>query len=253
MNISPTDTVCDGVGNPPVHKQDENNCTMLQGFEWYCPNDQNHWKRLQRAIPSLSALGITSIWIPPATKELSKYGNGYGIYDLWDLGEFNQKGSIATKWGTKTELVDLVECANAHGIAIIFDAVLNHKAGADHTEMVKACKVDPEGNRQKFDTIQREIVLWLTQKQIAQKTLGNQSSSKHGLALTSRAEGVNIARCVGIRNTSLEWMSTISQRPMQYGDLVAKSGLVRLITHLATQITCILELGLPSFEIGDTD
>jgi alpha-amylase len=128
------------------HQQDEKNCTMLQGFEWYCPGDQKHWQRLKNVVPTLAALGITSIWIPPATKELSQYGNGYGIYDLWDLGKFDQKGSVATKWGPKGELVDLAECASAHGIAILFDFVLNHKAGADYTEMVIACKVDTEGN-----------------------------------------------------------------------------------------------------------
>ena len=39
-----------------------------------------------------------------------------------------------------------METANYDGIAIIFDAVLNHKAGADHTEAVIAVKVDPNGN-----------------------------------------------------------------------------------------------------------
>ena len=32
------------------------------------------------------------------TKADSPDGNGYGIYDLFDLGEFDQKGSVATKW-----------------------------------------------------------------------------------------------------------------------------------------------------------
>jgi hypothetical protein len=29
----------------------------------------------------------------------------YDAYDLWDLGEFNQKGSVETRWGTKDELL----------------------------------------------------------------------------------------------------------------------------------------------------
>lgn len=35
---------------------------------------------------------------PAPTKADSPDGNGYGIYDLFDLGEFDQKGSVATKW-----------------------------------------------------------------------------------------------------------------------------------------------------------
>jgi alpha-amylase len=121
------------------------NLTMFQGFEWYIPPDHQHWHRLAGAIPSLAAMGITSMWIPPATKAASSASNGYDIYDLYDLGEFQQKGARHTKWGTKEELVKLVHTASSHGIGILFDAVLNHKTGADHTDTVVAVKVDPEG------------------------------------------------------------------------------------------------------------
>jgi alpha-amylase len=86
------------------------------------------------------------MWIPPATKSAWRDNNGYAPYDLYDLGEFDQKGATCTKWGTKKDLADLVKTANSHGIAIIFDAVLNHKAGADYAEAALATKVDPEGN-----------------------------------------------------------------------------------------------------------
>lgn len=118
---------------------------MLQGFEWYVPADHAHWRRLQRVLPSLQALGITSLWIPPACKASWHTGNGYDIYDLYDLGEFEQKGSRPTKWGTKEELRQLVEEANQRGIRVLFDAVLNHKAAADHSETVLATRVDPKG------------------------------------------------------------------------------------------------------------
>lgn len=39
---------------------------MMQGFEWYAPADQKHWRRLQAQIPQLKAWGIDNIWIPPA-------------------------------------------------------------------------------------------------------------------------------------------------------------------------------------------
>jgi alpha-amylase len=122
------------------------NLTIFQGFEWYIPADHQHWARLAGAIPSLAALGITSMWIPPATKGAWSKSNGYDIYDLYDLGEFQQRGAKHTKWGLKEELVQLVNTANSHGIGILFDAVLNHKTGADRTETIVAAKVDPEGS-----------------------------------------------------------------------------------------------------------
>lgn len=71
--------------------------------------------------------------------------NGYDIYDAYDLGEFDQKGTIPTKWGTKQELVNLaVECKE-QGVGLIWDAILNHRAFADTTETVKVVEVDPRG------------------------------------------------------------------------------------------------------------
>lgn len=124
--------------------EDQDNQTMFQGFEWYVPADHKHWCRLEAALPSLERLGITSMWIPPACKASWHTGNGYDLYDLYDLGEFAQKGATHTKWGTKEELRRLVEQANRHGVRVLFDAVLNHKAAADHSEHLVATKVDPK-------------------------------------------------------------------------------------------------------------
>ncbi|KOC12109.1 alpha-amylase [Aspergillus flavus AF70] len=74
---------------------------------------------------------------------MNSSGNGYDIYDLYDLGEFDQKGSRTTKWGSRRELEDLVEEAKSLGVGVYWDAVLNHKAGADYPERFQAVKVDP--------------------------------------------------------------------------------------------------------------
>ncbi|GKZ33361.1 hypothetical protein AbraIFM66950_003213 [Aspergillus brasiliensis] len=120
------------------------NTLMLQAFEWHVPADQGHWRRLHQALPSFKAIGVDNIWIPPGCKAMNPSGNGYDIYDLYDLGEFEQKGSRATKWGTKEELQSLVAAAQDLGIGIYWDAVLNHKAGADYTERFQATRVDPQ-------------------------------------------------------------------------------------------------------------
>lgn len=64
---------------------------------------------------------------------------------MWDLGEFNQKGTARTKWGTHDDLMNLAKVAENHNILIYFDAVLNHKAGADETEKCRAIQVQWDG------------------------------------------------------------------------------------------------------------
>ncbi|KAJ5334504.1 hypothetical protein N7452_006907 [Penicillium brevicompactum] len=115
------------------------NSLIFQTFEWHVPADRSHWRRLRDALPGYKALGVDQIWIPPGCKGMDAHGNGYDIYDLYDLGEFDQKGAVPTKWGTKQELEDLIL-----EIRVIWDAVLNHKAGADYPEPFKAVKVDPK-------------------------------------------------------------------------------------------------------------
>lgn len=121
------------------------NTLMMQAFEWHVPDDHAHWRRLRKALLSLKTIGVDNMWLPPGCKAMSPSGNGYDVYDLYDLGEFDQKGSRATKWGTREELQDLIYFARDLGIGVYWDAVLNHKAGADCTERFAAVRVSPRG------------------------------------------------------------------------------------------------------------
>jgi alpha-amylase len=67
------------------------------------------------------------------------------MVDLWDLGEFSQKGTTRTKWGTFEELRNLAAIAKDKNMNLYFDAVLNHKAGADDTEKCMAIVCDQNG------------------------------------------------------------------------------------------------------------
>lgn len=136
------------------------NMTMMQGFEWYVPADQKHWARLDKHIPQLKNWGIDNIWIPPACKGSSKEGNGYDVYDLYDLGEFDQKGGVTTKWGTKEELLKMIDTANQTGVGIYWDAVLNHKFAADRKEKCEAIEVDEEDRNKEISDVY-EIEAWV--------------------------------------------------------------------------------------------
>jgi len=137
------------------------NAILLQGFEWNVPPDGKHWDRLINALPSLRSIGVSNLWIPPACKgSAGADANGYDIYDLYDLGEFNQKGSKRTKWGDKEGLLRLTAKANELGVGVYWDAVLNHKAGADRTEKCKVVEVDPD-DRTKEVSEPHDIEAWV--------------------------------------------------------------------------------------------
>ncbi|KAK7967694.1 Glucan 1-4-alpha-maltohexaosidase [Apiospora aurea] len=139
----------------------EENYCILQGFEWNVPADQKHYLRLAGALPGLKEIGIDNVWLPPACKgQGGGQANGYDIYDLYDLGEFDQKGSRATKWGPKEDLVALSEKARDVDVGLYFDAVLNHKAGADEKEKCRVQEVDNE-DRTKDVGEPFEIEAWL--------------------------------------------------------------------------------------------
>jgi alpha-amylase len=118
------------------------NLVMFQAFEWYLENDGQYYNNMKSRAKELKEAGFGSIWIPPVYKATGTNDVGYGVYDIYDLGEFHQKGSIRTKYGTKQELHDMVEEYHKYGIKVYADVVMNHMAGADVKEKFKAVKVD---------------------------------------------------------------------------------------------------------------
>ena len=116
---------------------------IMQFFEWNIANDGEHWNRLKRDVQALKKMGMGDVWIPPCAKAAHQDSVGYDVYDLYDLGEFDQKGTVRTRYGTKGQLIEAIEEAHRQGVRVIADVVLNHKAGADATERFLAIEVDP--------------------------------------------------------------------------------------------------------------
>ncbi len=138
----------------------EINHTMMQYFEWYLPNDCNLWNVVASKASKFNKMGITSIWLPPAQKSASGINDtGYGCYDLYDLGEFYQKGTVRTKYGTKEEYLNAIRTLQNAGIKVLADIVLNHRLGADEKQDVIACRVDSE-NRLKSISDYKTISAW---------------------------------------------------------------------------------------------
>ncbi|MCZ7488714.1 alpha-amylase [Rhizobium rhizogenes] len=119
--------------------------TLLQFFHWYYPDGGKLWSEVAEKAESLAKMGITDIWLPPAYKGAAGgYSVGYDTYDLFDLGEFDQKGTVATKYGDRAALEHAGQTLKENGIRVIHDVVLNHKMGADEKEKVRVRRVNPE-------------------------------------------------------------------------------------------------------------
>ena len=130
------------------------NPTLLQCFHWYYPTGGELWQEVEALAPNLNEIGINMIWLPPAYKGASGgYSVGYDSYDLFDLGEFDQKGSVATKYGDKTQLLAAIDALKKNQIAVLLDVVVNHKMGADEKEQIKVQRVDEQDRTQISDEI----------------------------------------------------------------------------------------------------
>lgn len=137
------------------------NQVLLQAFEQQIPADGSLWRTIGEKVGEFASRGISALWIPPPCKGASgSNSNGYDLYDLYDLGEFDQKGSIRTKYGTKTELHDMIRRLHEKGISVYADIVLNHKTGADGKEAwIPIVEVD-SNDRNREITQPRKEFLW---------------------------------------------------------------------------------------------
>ena len=131
----------------------------MQYFEWYLPNDGFWWKRCAAKAQNLADLGITQVWLPPAYKGISQADVGYGVYDMYDLGEFDQKGTVRTKYGTKEEYIDAIKAFQKADIKVFADIVLNHRMGGDELEEVAAVTDSNEDRNQQVGGV-RKVKVW---------------------------------------------------------------------------------------------
>jgi alpha-amylase len=138
----------------------EYNGVIMQFFHWYTPADGTLWNQLSGNASDLAKAGITAVWLPPAYKGVGGENDvGYGVYDLFDLGEFEQKGSIRTKYGTRSEYLKAIETAQKVNIQVYADIVFNHKMGADHPEKFNATPYNPQ-NRNEASGEMATIKAW---------------------------------------------------------------------------------------------
>lgn len=136
------------------------NGTMMQYFEWDLANDGTLWTKANTEAANLANVGITAVWLPPAYKGAGGSSDvGYGVYDMYDLGEFNQKGSVRTKYGTKAQYIAAINALHTKGVQVYGDVVFNHRGGADATEAVTAVRVAKDNRNYEYGGDQN-ITAW---------------------------------------------------------------------------------------------
>ncbi len=113
---------------------------LMQAFYWECPRVEGKefewWNHVAAKLPELASAGVTALWLPPASKAANIDGMsmGYDVYDYYDLGKYDQKGSVKTWFGSEEELRSLIAAAHDKGMRVYADLVLNHNNGADRKE-----------------------------------------------------------------------------------------------------------------------
>ena len=139
------------------------NGVMMQGFYWAVPESNpegSWWNHIAARASELRTAGIDALWIPPASKGRTATDVGYGVYDRYDLGEFDQRGGVATRYGTLAELQAAVAALHTNGIAVYGDVVMNQMTTGDEKETVVAngretsvpTKFDFPGRGDKYST-----------------------------------------------------------------------------------------------------
>ncbi len=94
---------------------------MLQYFN-------TSWNEIALKMPELAEAGYDSLWLPPPTKGSGGLSVGYDLFDRFDLGSKDQRGTVSTRYGTEADLINLITVAHRFGIRVYFDNVMNHNA-----------------------------------------------------------------------------------------------------------------------------
>src|SRR4051812_29421472 len=86
-----------------------------------------NYDELITKMPEIAEAGYTSLWLPPPTKGGSVFSVGYDVFDPFDLGDKDQQGTVRTRYGTKAQLLRVVEIAHRFGLRVYFDNIMNHR------------------------------------------------------------------------------------------------------------------------------
>ncbi|MGB8190325.1 MAG: alpha-amylase family glycosyl hydrolase [Chitinophagaceae bacterium] len=140
-------------------------------------------KGIQGRLNYLKGLCVTTLWIAPVFKQRVRMDSyhGYGIQDFLE---------IDPRFGTRRELIELIDESHKKGLKIILDIIINHSGDnwgyVPPNETVDKARNEPEfrdfpdfyGNPNNAETSQWKIA-WRNEMQTGFTTDGAQVSSIH--------------------------------------------------------------------------
>ncbi|MCB7480726.1 alpha-amylase [Christiangramia sediminis] len=109
---------------------DNGSRVMMQAFYWDVEPRFAWWDNLSEKVPGWADAGVERIWIPsPAKGQSGGYSMGYDPSDYFDFGNFEQHGTVETRFGSREELENLIAVSHDNDVEVIADIVLNHNSG----------------------------------------------------------------------------------------------------------------------------
>lgn len=110
---------------------------MFQAFFWNAdspgenpadPGTGGWYTNVLSKVTDLATSGFTKVYLPPPSKgESGKYSMGYDVYDHYDVGEYDQPPrGVETRFGSKSDLTNLLASLISAGIEPVADIVMNH-------------------------------------------------------------------------------------------------------------------------------
>ena len=109
---------------------------LLQGYFHNVPTPSpGHpvdfwWDHISKQAKALRQAGFTAVLLPsPLKANNGTNTDGFDVFDDYDLGSKNQKGTIPTRFGTREKLERCVAILRANGIDVYVELVENQRDG----------------------------------------------------------------------------------------------------------------------------
>ncbi|MBQ4821100.1 alpha-amylase [Aquimarina sp. MMG016] len=103
---------------------------MMQAFYWDVEPRGAWYDEVSSKIDDWAASGVNRIWLPaPGKGQSGGFSMGYDPSDYFDVGEFDQQGSVETRFGSRAELESLIQKSHSKNIEVVADIVMGHNSG----------------------------------------------------------------------------------------------------------------------------
>jgi alpha-amylase len=98
------------------------------------PNAPWWYDYIAGKVQELAQVGFTAIMYPPVSKTQSGHwptGDGYGVFDQYDIGWKDQMGARETRFGNREQLQRSIAVARACGLDVYLDVVMHQQSGSN--------------------------------------------------------------------------------------------------------------------------